>query len=154
MNDFFLVLFAAMGYSEGQYGLPRWMDISVSRQGMYDDLFWYSPSVGWMFLPLISYGGGDESVFEPMAEHLVEYEWGLAQYLGAGVAACYRGFRLYDTDKTRDVVKRWVDFYKKYREILTSDIVHVRRADMQVLCFVKQGSCVIQMMFNVFIFAI
>ena len=29
------------------------------------------------------------------------------------------------------MVKKWVDFYKTYRDILTSDVVHVRRADLQ-----------------------
>ena len=32
-------------------------------------------------------------MFEPLSAHLREYEWALAQYLGAGVAACYRGYR-------------------------------------------------------------
>ncbi len=41
-----------------------------------------------------------------------EYEWGLAQYLGAGVAACYRGLRIYDTEETKALVKKWVHFYK------------------------------------------
>ena len=41
-----------------------------------------------------------------------EYEWGLAQYLGAGVAACYRGYRVYDTDRTESLVKKYVEFYK------------------------------------------
>jgi hypothetical protein len=36
---------------------------------------------------------------------------------------------LYDTDATKAVVKRWVDFYKKYRPALDSDIIHVRRPD-------------------------
>ena len=36
----------------------------------------------------------------------------MAQYLGAGVAACYRGFRVYDTEETKAVVKKWVEFYK------------------------------------------
>jgi hypothetical protein len=27
--------------------------------------------------------------------------WGLAQYLGGGVAACYRGYRLYDSSQTQ-----------------------------------------------------
>ncbi len=60
------------------------------------------------------------------------YNRALAQYLGAGVAACYRGYRLYDNNNTKAMVKKWVDFYKKYRDILTSDIIHVRRPDMQV----------------------
>ena len=72
-----------MGYNEDQYSLPRWQDISVSRQGMFDDLLHYTPSVGWMFLPLVDYhGGGAAAEIEPLADHLKEYEWGLAQYLG------------------------------------------------------------------------
>lgn len=45
--------------------------------------------------------------------------------IGAGVAACYRGYRLYDSDVTKALVKNWVDFYKKYRSILIRDIIHV-----------------------------
>jgi len=46
-----------------------------------------------------------------------------------GVQACYRGPRLYDSDETKALVKKWVSFYKKHRAILDSDIIHVRRAD-------------------------
>ncbi len=42
--------------------------------------------------------------------------------------------RLYDTDATMQLVKKWVGFYKTYRDILISDIVHVRRPDMQGVC--------------------
>lgn len=121
-----------MGYSESQFSLPRWQDITVSRQGMFDDTFHYIPSVGWMFMPLTVYhGGGSAAEFEPLSQHIVEFEWGLAQYLGAGVAACYRGYRIYDSNDTRAVVIKWVGFYKKYRDILTSDVIHIRRPDMQ-----------------------
>jgi len=122
-----------MGYSEDEYSLPRWLDLSVSRQRMYDDLYHYIPTVGWMFLPLTQYwGGGDAATFEPLSDHITEYNWGLAQYFGAGVAACYRGWRLYDSAETRDVVIRWVSFFKKYRRLLISDVVHVQPPDMQV----------------------
>ena len=121
-----------MGYNENQYSLPRWQDLSVSRQGMYDDMYIRIPSVGWMFVPLVQYhGGGKDAIFEPLSDHKLEYEWALAQYLGAGIAACYRGYRLYDSEETKLLVTKWVKFYKKYREILNSDIIHVRRADMQ-----------------------
>ncbi|ELU18638.1 hypothetical protein CAPTEDRAFT_226414 [Capitella teleta] len=127
----------AMGYNEHQFSLPRWQDLSVSRQGMFDDTFDYTPTVGWMFLPLVQYhGGGAAAIFEPLSQHMVEYEWGLAQYFGAGVAVCYRGYRVYDTEETKMLVKKWVDFYKLHRSILTSDIIHVQRADMQGIdCF-------------------
>ena len=77
------------------------------------------------------YAGGKAAEFDPMSEYLLQYEWALAQYLGYGVAACYRGPRLYDSLKSLQVARKWVSFYKKYRDIVTSDIVHVRRPDMQ-----------------------
>ncbi len=58
---------AAMGYNEGQFSLPRWVDLSVSRQGMFDDTFLRIPTEGWMFLPLLNYeGGGPSAWFEPL----------------------------------------------------------------------------------------
>ena len=121
-----------MGYDESQYSLPRWKDISISRMGMYDDLYIHLPTQGWMFVPIIDYhGGGGAASFAPLSEHLQEYEWALAQYLGAGVAACYRGNILYDTNATRDVVSKWVTFYKAHRQTLIQPIIHLRRPTMQ-----------------------
>jgi len=53
--------------------------------------------------------------------------------LAFGVQACYRGPRLYDTDRTKALVKEWVDWYKEHRDILESDVIHGRRADGQDL---------------------
>ncbi|MFX9665062.1 hypothetical protein ABTO78_20605, partial [Acinetobacter baumannii] len=53
----------------------------------------------------------------------------MMQYYGAGVQACYRGPRLYDNDTTRAVVVKVINWYKRYRDILNSGIVHLRRAD-------------------------
>lgn len=84
-----------LGYNENQYSLPRWQDLSVSRQSVYDDTYRLIPTAGWMFTPLVDYhAGGAPAAFEPLKEHLTAYEWALATYLGAGVAACYRGPRL------------------------------------------------------------
>jgi hypothetical protein len=119
-----------MGYRETNFSLPRWRQILISRQNIYDGTFEKTPSMGWMFVPLVEYhGGGAAATFEPLSEHLQEYEWHLAQNFGSGVIACYRGPRLYDTEETKAVVKKWVDFYKKYRTILDSDIIHIRRPD-------------------------
>ena len=99
---------------------------------MYDDSYHFIPTQGWMFVPIVVYhGGGDAAMFEPLEKHLLEYEWALAQYLGYGVAACYRGNALYDGPMSETLVKKWVSFYKLYRDILTSDIVHIRRPDLQ-----------------------
>ena len=69
------------------------------------------------------------ATIEPLREHLETYGQILAQNLGSGAQAAYRGYQLYDTDETKAVVKKWVAFYKAHRAILESDIIHVRRAD-------------------------
>jgi hypothetical protein len=83
-----------------------------------------------MFVPLTEYhGGGAAATIEPLREHLDAYEGHLANNLGAGVQACWRGPRLYDSDETKALVKKWVDWFKEHRAILESDVIHGRRAD-------------------------
>jgi hypothetical protein len=86
--------------------------------------------MGWMFVPLTEYqGGGAAATLEPLREHLPAYAAHLANNFGAGVQACYRGPRLYDADATEAVLKHWVSWFKEYRDILESDLIHLRRAD-------------------------
>jgi hypothetical protein len=119
-----------MGYRETNWSLPRKQQEIIERQNIYDGTWEKTPSMGWMFVPLTQYhGGGAAATIEPLKDHLPHYEQRLANLFGAGVQACYRGPRLYDSDETKAVVKKWVDFYKKYRPILDSDIIHVRRPD-------------------------
>lgn len=121
-----------LGYDEDQFSLPRWQDVTVSRMTVYDQTFAKVPTSGWMFLPLVDYhGGGADAAFEPMSAHLPEFEMALAQYLGAGIAACYRGSRLFDAPAAAAVVAKWVAIYKAHRDIITSDLVHIRRPDGQ-----------------------
>ncbi|MCC7261108.1 MAG: alpha-galactosidase [Candidatus Latescibacteria bacterium] len=119
-----------MGYRETNWSLPRDRQLLLARQNLYDGTWQKTPSMGWMFVPLVEYhGGGEAATLEPLGEHLDAYEAHLAQNLGWGVQACYRGPRLYDSEQTRAVVARWVAFYKEHRAILESDIIHLRRAD-------------------------
>jgi hypothetical protein len=119
-----------MGYRETDWSLPRAQQVIIGRQNIYDGTWMKTPSMGWMFVPLVQYhGGGAVATIEPLREHLEAYGQILAQNLGSGVQAAYRGYQLYDSDETRDVVKKWVSFYKAHRAILESDIIHVRRAD-------------------------
>lgn len=119
-----------MGYRETNWSLPRADQLLHARQNIYDGTWTKTPSMGWMFVPLTEYhGGGAAATLEPLAEHLADYEQHLATNLGAGVQACWRGPRLYDSDSTRQLVKQWVTWFKAHREILESDLIHVRRAD-------------------------
>lgn len=120
----------SMGYREVNFSLPREDQKILNRQNIYDGTWEKSPSMGWGFVPLTRYeGGGPEAVLEPLSNHLDDYNALMMEYYGAGVQACYRGPRLYDTEKTKQTVIAVIRWYKKYREILNSDIVHLRRPD-------------------------
>jgi hypothetical protein len=126
-----------MGYREVNWSLPRAYQEIIERQNIFDGTWEKTPSMGWMFVPLTEYqGGGAAATIEPLKDHLPHYEQRLANLFGAGVIACYRGPRLYDTDETKAVVKRWVDFYKKHREVLNADLLHLRRADGRDLDYI------------------
>src|SRR6187402_1946808 len=120
----------AIGYREVNFSLPRENQKILNRQNIYDGTWEKTPSMSWGFVPLTKYqGGGPEAVLEPLSEHLEDYKQLMMQYYGAGVQACYRGPRLFDTDATKQTVISVINWYKKYRDILNSDIIHLRRAD-------------------------
>jgi hypothetical protein len=127
------VLVVVLLDDEEQWGKPRWEWIAQARQQIYDQTFHKIASMGWQFCPIEPYNGGPDSIIEPIGEHLKEYEWVLATYFGTGTQAAYRGTRLYDPSvpASQALVKKWVTWFKKYRVILNSDIVHVRRPGIE-----------------------
>lgn len=121
-----------LGYREVNWSLPRAHQVIHTRQNIYDGTWDRSQTMGWMFVPLVQYqGGGAAATVEPLDEHLDHYERMLSSNFGLGVQAHYRGPRLFDTPRTRERVRFWVDWYKRYRDILDSDLIHGRRADGQ-----------------------
>lgn len=119
-----------MGYRETNWSLPREQQVIHTRQNIYDGTWNKIGSMGWMFVPLTEYhGGGAAATIEPLHEHLDHYEKMMVSNLSAGVQACYRGPRLFDTDGTKDMVKENVRWYKEHREVLEGDLIHLRRAD-------------------------
>jgi hypothetical protein len=122
----------AIGYREVNWSLPRERQIILGRQNIYDGTWTKTPSMGWTFTPLTEYqGGGAAATLEPLDSHRVEYRQHLWQNFGSGVQSCYRGPRLYDTEETKWVVQAAVNWYRNYRLILNSDIIHLRRPDGQ-----------------------
>jgi len=120
----------AIGYREVNFSLPREQQMILNRQNIFDGTWEKTAGMSWGFVPLTRYqGGGPEAVLEPLSDHLKDYEQLMMQYYGAGVQACYRGPRLYDTEATRKTVVKVISWYKKYRDILNSDMIHLRRAD-------------------------
>lgn len=117
-----------IGYREVNWSLPRERQAVLGRQNIYDGLWTRIPSMCWTFVPLTQYhGGGAAATMEPLKDHLKEYENQMMQNYGSGVQACYRGPRLFDALETKKLVDNTIKWYKKYRDILNSDIIHLRR---------------------------
>ncbi len=125
---------SAMGYRESNWSLPREQQVIHTRQNIYDGVWQKLPTMGWMFVPLTVYqGGGAAATIEPLDQHLGHYQRMIESNLALGVQACYRGPRLFDTDRTRAMVKAEIDWFKAHRDILESDLLHGRRADARDL---------------------
>lgn len=125
---------SGMGYREVNWSLPREQQVIHTRQNIYDGTWQKFPSMGWMFVPLTEYqGGGQAATIEPLDAHLDHYRSMIDSNLALGVQACYRGPRLFDTERTKAMVRSRVDWFKAHRDILESDLVHGRRADARDL---------------------
>lgn len=120
----------SIGYREVNWSLPRDRQLIHSRQVNYSNTYDRMASSCWSFVPLVEYhGGGAAATLEPLNEHLETYYQIMMGNYGAGIQACYRGPRLYDTEETKSCVKKVISWYKHYRDILNSDIIHLRRPD-------------------------
>lgn len=123
-----------MGYRETNWSLPRAQQLIHARQNIFDGTWEKTPSMGWMFVPLSVYhGGGAAATIEPLDEHIEHYEAMMMSNLAAGVQACYRGPRLYDTPRVRDMIVKNVTWFKANRDLLESDVLHLRRANGRTL---------------------
>jgi hypothetical protein len=117
-----------MGYREASNNLTPQQQLLLGRQYIYDGTWHKAPTMGWIGLQLVGFYSSDPKIgLEPLSENLDRYEIGLFQYLASGCQFSVRGNRLYDSPETKMVVKKWIDWFKRYRDILTSDIIHIAR---------------------------
>jgi hypothetical protein len=120
----------SMGYREASANLPREFGLLLYRQYLYDGTWLKPPTMGGFGIGLIgTYTDDPRSMLEPLDKNLDWYELNLAQGLGSGCQLNFRANRLYDTQRTRQMVHKWVEWYKKHRPILSSDIIHMGRPD-------------------------
>lgn len=119
-----------MGYREASANLTPQQQLLLGRQYIYDGTWHKTPTMGWMSLQLVGFYTNDPRVgLEPLYQNLDRYETGLFQHLASGCQFTVRGNRLYDTPETKAMVQKWVNWFKTYRDILTSDIIHLGRPD-------------------------
>lgn len=116
----------AAGYEEIAFSQPRTVQLLVTRIYGYKGTYHKIPSMGWGFLPIDEYHGGDKAAsFEPLTDNLADYDWALAQAAASGIWPCVRGKKVYDSPQSKAVIKYWCDLIKHHRKLLNSNTVHV-----------------------------
>jgi len=120
----------SLGFREASANLPRELGLLLYRQYIYDGTWFKPPTMGGMGIGLIgTYTDDLRAMLEPLDQNLKWYELNLVQMLGSGCQVNLRANRLYDTERTRVMVRKWIDWYLRHRPILSSDIIHVQRPD-------------------------
>lgn len=117
-----------IGYEEVAWSQPRKEQLIYGRQIIHNSTYLKPASMSWSHIPFVQYhGGGSSAAFIPFSQNIEDYDWVLAQNLGNGVTSDYRGNSLYDAGSL-SVMKKWVNFYKKYRGIVDSDMIKISQA--------------------------
>lgn len=116
---------SGVGYEEISFSEKRAEQLVTSRIYYYKGTFSKNPSQGWGFLPLTVYhGGGKDAQFTPTDKNAFEYDWALAQIVASGVWPTLRGKKVYDCEKGKEILTKWVTVFKKYRDVLNGITVH------------------------------
>lgn len=116
---------SGVGYEEIAFSEKRQEQLVTSRIYYYKGTFSKNPSQGWGFLPLnVYHGGGKDAMFFPTEQNAFEFDWALAQITASGVWPTIRGKKVYDSETGRDIFKKWVTIFKKYRRVLNGITVH------------------------------
>lgn len=118
-----------IGYDESHWSQAREHQLAYGRKLMYNASYIRTMSMSWAHIPFANYhGGGGNAAFRPFEDNMFDYNWVVAQYLGNGVAADFRGPEIYD-DAVKSILDHWVNVYQRYRGIINSDMVHITQAD-------------------------
>ena len=116
---------SGVGYEEIAFSENRMEQLITSRIYYYKGTFDKNPSQCWGFLPLnVYHGGGKDATFFPTEKNSFEFDWALAQLTASGVWPTIRGKKVYDSEKGKEIFKKWVSIYKKYRQVLNGVTVH------------------------------
>ena len=114
-----------VGYEEIAFSERRAEQLVSSRIYYYKGTFSKNPSQGWGFLPLnVYHGGGEKAMFYPTDKNSFEFDWAFAQIVASGVWPTLRGKLVYDTETGKEIMKKWVGIYKRYRKILNGITIH------------------------------
>ncbi len=117
-----------MGYREAAANLTPQQQLLLGRQYIYDGTWYKLPTMGWMHLQLVGPYANDPHIgLLPLKKNTDRYKQALMQYLASGCQLGILGYELYDSPETKAMVSECLDWFREYRDILTSEIIHVSR---------------------------
>ena len=111
-----------MGYREATDNIDIVLQTVIYRQYIFDATFHKTAGMGWVNLNTEVLRGG-------MEKNLDTYERAFFVMLSSGAEVWVRGHRLYDGPQSQAMLKKWMDWYRRYRTIIQGDIIHLRRPD-------------------------
>jgi hypothetical protein len=111
-----------MGYREATDNLDIVLQTVIYRQYIYDATWHKTAGMGWVNLNTEVLKGG-------MEKNLDKYERALFVMLSSGAQVWVRGHRLYDGPESQAMLKKWMNWYRRYRSIIQGDIIHLKRPD-------------------------
>ena len=96
--------------------------IQTARMYLYDSTLYKPTTEGWLGFEM-------SRTPAPLDHHLTTLENALASLLGQGNAPTYRGPEMFDdaSPQAKRLWTLWVAHYKRYRPILSSDVIHISR---------------------------
>ena len=111
-----------MGYREAVDNIDIVLQSVICRQYIYDGTWHKNASMGWVNVNTRVLPGG-------MEQSLDKYERQFFGLLASGAAVSITGHRLYDGPNSQAMLRKWTDWYRRYRAIIQGAIIHLRRPD-------------------------
>lgn len=111
-----------MGYREATDNIDIVLQTVIYRQYIFDATFHKTAQMGWCNLNTEVLRGGLDA-------NLDTYERMFFTLLSSGAQVWVRGHRLYDGPRSKAMLARWMDWYRKYDEVIHGDIIHLKRPD-------------------------
>lgn len=118
----------AIGYWQSNEPLPDELQIILDRQNIFDGTWEINPSMGWISSPLTEYSRAALGLPAVSPKDFRSLIW---QSFGAGVQNQIPGSFLFGSTEVKYIAEDALRWYKDYRDILNSDIIHLRRPDGQ-----------------------
>ena len=112
----------SMGFREAVDNIDIVLQTLICRQYVFDGTWHKTASMGGVNVNTRVLPGG-------MEQSLDKYERQFFGLLASGAAVSITCHRLYDGPNSQAMLKKWMDWYRRYRAIIQGDIIHLRRPD-------------------------